>query len=199
MTFGYQFVSIPLRILPRAALLSTWLRAFPYELTTTSLTPFFPPLAHPTFNPHTLYLLQQTGGRVPRSYQSWLALLSPARHSPALSDVEGSLACPPQLQRRLAGRHSPLSPFARSLTRKQGGTRYWPALSTVEGLYQSAKEATRLGSRLLSLLRTLRTLRVSAVSLLLFLFVPPSAVPCPTSRFPLKCKHPFPVITGENQ
>jgi hypothetical protein len=72
----------------------------------------------------------------------------------------------------------PLSPFARSLTQKQGGTGYWPTLSAVEGSYQSPS--------------------LSAVDCRL-LASSPYSPPCPTSPFPLQWKHPFPVITEENQ
>lgn len=83
---------------------------------------------------------------------------------------------------------SPLSPFATSLTQKQGGRGYWS--------YQSAERATRLviGPQTL-----LCVLCVSAVSRLLFPFVPLPSPPCPTTDFRLKWGYPFPVITGENQ
>lgn len=88
-----------------------------------------------------------------------------------------------------------LTPFPSSLTQKQGGRGHWPALSAVEGSYQLSS----LLDALPSLRSALCALCVSAVSLLFFpspLLSPP---PCPTSPFPLKWGHPFPVITGENQ
>jgi hypothetical protein len=71
-----------------------------------------------------------------------------------------------------------LSPFATSLTQKQGGTGYWPALSAVEGSYQSPS--------------------LSAVDCRL-LASPSHSPPCSSTRFPLQWKYPFPVITEENQ
>jgi hypothetical protein len=65
---------------------------------------------------------------------------------------------------------SPLTPFARSLTQKQGGTGYWS--------YQSPSPSA-VDCRLLA----------SAS-------FPP---PCPSQHFPLEWRDPFPVITEENQ
>jgi hypothetical protein len=73
---------------------------------------------------------------------------------------------------------SPLTPFTATLTQKQGGTGYWPALSAVEGSYQSPSPSA-VDCRLLA--------------------SPPFPPPCPSSVFPLKWAHPFPVITEENQ
>src|SRR5260221_66614 len=50
-----------------------------------------------------------------------------------------------------------------------------------------------------SLRSALCVLCVSAVSLLLFPFVPLAVPPCPNNYFPLQWEIPFPVITGENQ
>jgi len=81
----------------------------------------------------------------------------------------------------------PLTPFPTSLTQKQGGRGYWS--------YQLSSQLDAIPS----LRPALCVLRVSAVSLLLFPFVPLAAPPCPSPSFPLQWKYPFPVITGENQ
>jgi len=71
-----------------------------------------------------------------------------------------------------------VTPFPTSLTQRQGGRGYWPALSGVEGSYQSSL--------------------LSAVDCRL-LASPPYSPPCSTTYFPLQWNYPFPVITGENQ
>jgi hypothetical protein len=100
--------------------------------------------------------------------------LSPPFRGTPFSRIATLFACLP-----FTGRW-PLSvtPFPASLTKKEGGTGYWPALSTVEGSYQSSS--------------------LSAVDCRL-LASPPYSPPCPTSPFPLQWEYPFPVLTGENQ
>ena len=69
---------------------------------------------------------------------------------------------------------SPLTPFPATLMQKQGGRESWPALSAVEGSYQPSSDPS---------------FRYFLTSLLRFFF----------SLFQVQWKHPFPVITGENQ
>ena len=86
---------------------------------------------------------------------------------PSWSDQSASLTAKGY---RLGAACFPLSPFAATLTQKQGGTGYWS--------YQPASLLT-VSCRLLA--------------------SPSYSPPCPTTHFPLQWEYPFPVITGENQ
>jgi hypothetical protein len=87
-----------------------------------------------------------------------------------LSVISFTTSLLPRDPSRGATKTSPLSPFARSLTQKQGGTGYWS--------YQFSS-LSAIDCRLLA--------------------SPSYSPPCPSSPFPLQWGYPFPVITGENQ
>jgi hypothetical protein len=158
------------------------------------------PTACPLFdkNPgiHPLILpLSPPSPRTPSSRMSTLSASLPFTGRWPLSVTPFSAPPSPRVPLRGAAKTHPVTPFSATLTQKQGGTGYWPALSAVEGSYQLPS----LPVLPLSLRSALCALSVSAVSLLLFLLAPSAAPPCPSSSFPLQWGYPFPVTTGENQ
>jgi hypothetical protein len=164
---------------PQPSSLNFELSTFDSELPPPRLTPFLSYQSKSRIrNSFPLISFQKTGG-IPLAWSDQSARIR----------VSGC---------RLTAKGFLLTPFPATLTQKQGGTLYWPALSPVEGSYQfSPRQAAGP-----SLRSVLCALSVSAVSLLLFPFPMPytrSSLPCPTTQFPLQWEYPFPVITEENQ
>ena len=114
------------------------------------------------------------------------------------------LPCPPQLQRKRVFNHlrtlsfsvshlSRVLPRGCALFHKKTGVHplVIPIIEQSHPLIPQILEP--------SLRSALCALCVSAVSLLLFPFVPLAVPPCPTTYFPLQWEIPFPVTAGENQ
>ena len=100
------------------------------ELPPVLLTPFLLTLARHAINSCIVYHLQRMGEGVPPPGCRKMTACS------LLTPVPTSLL--PRVPLGGVAKTPPLSPFPRPLTQKQGGTGYWPALSTVEGSYQSS-------------------------------------------------------------